>query len=401
MDEECPICLEEIGLNLCCTEICLTCRKIFHKSCTNPEHHQSLETCPHCKTNFTLSLNEDIDRALKIIKRDDFKHKSLIHYILFLLYRNKEDKEKSFEHLNKSYELNYNCAYTAMANKYLDEGNQEEYERNIKLGTDNGCFTASISQAEIEYSNKNYQRCKELLTSASENNQTEAQYLLGSYIYENKLDGEVKDAISWLTKAADRNHYEACFYLANIYYSRNQEDDYKLAIKYIKKAAENGHAHAQLNYAISLQNDGMCYKAIEWYNRAYNNGKEEAMVKIAICHFQMKDLLGDFIYYEGLKILENEVEKEVPEALYELGRLNYLGNQYIKRNDNEAFRLFNKAAELNYPKAFLNLYEMYMKGIGVERNINKGYQCITRYLFLSANVEDFDINQIQVEILPL
>ena len=67
MTDECPICLEEINPNMCYNEICLTCSKIFCKTCIEPENHDTLDNCPHCKTSFKLTLDENIDKCCAIV----------------------------------------------------------------------------------------------------------------------------------------------------------------------------------------------------------------------------------------------------------------------------------------------------------------------------------------------
>lgn len=362
MTEECLICLEPINKVMCNNEICLTCKKIFCKSCLNPENLEPIKDCPHCKTPLMLSIEEDIERALKI--KEDFKHINFVYYMLFLFYNDLKDNENREKYLKLAYDNDFICAYTTMAIKNSEENNKDEYEKNIEIAVKKGCCSAIIEKAKIEYKNGNKELTKKLLLKEAKNGNIKAQYLLGAYIYEKKFDGlEEEDYIYWLKKAADGKHIDACYYLGNIYYNDGNDENFEDAIHYMGIAAKGNHYLAQYNYAISFHIKKMYCQAIKWYKKAYENGKENSYINIAKCYMEMTNLLGDFIYYEGISILENEIEKNNSEAMFLLGEIYYHGNTYIKKDIDKALILLKKSADLDYILAIELIFEMAEKGL--------------------------------------
>lgn len=384
--EDCLICLETPDTNQCNVDVCLTCRKAFCKNCLKPDNLDMLTDCPHCKTPFITTFEEDIERCLKFIEKDpESIYISKIYFILYRLYNKLEDKENSLKYLKLAYENKCSCAFNEIAENYYEKGEYEEFKKYNKLAFDLGCLNSIIGMADIKMEEKKYQEAKELLLLACHKNLIHAQLRLSYLIYNKTIEGTIDEAIYWLQKAADKNSTEACFILSNIYYDRNQEGDYILAITYIKKAAINGHKLAQYNYAVSLFNEKAFYAAIKWFRRSYNQGYEVAIVKLAFSYMCMTEEMGDFLYYKGLEILEEAVEKNIPHAIFELANLYYTGNFYIKRDDEKAYTYMKKAADLNYPPAYFILSNMYEKGIGVEKSATQASEYA--YMFLSHSQE--------------
>lgn len=377
--EKCLICLEINDPNMCSNEICLTCKKIFCRKCLFPPCLNEIEDCPHCKTPFVTSFDNDIERCKNILKKKDFKHINYIYYILYLIYTEKNDKENASKYLKLALDNNYNCAYTTVGLNFLEKNDEENYQKNIKLGCDANCMSAHVEMAIIELTKKNSLKTKEILLKAAENNCFKAWYYLGILNYNNKLpDSTYKEAVKWLTKAANINCVESCYYLSNIYYERGNDE---LAIKYVSIAAERGHMISQYNYATTFFIKEQYCKAIEWYLKSYNQGNQISIINVVNCYFEMSKILGNFIYYEGINILEREIKNKNYFALYKLGYLYHKGNQYIKKDEQKSFQLIKQAADFNYKPAFLILSEMYIKGLGVKKNEQLGYN----YIFLYVN----------------
>lgn len=221
-----------------------------------------------------------------------------------------------------------------------------------------------------------------------------------------------------LIALANKGDIECQYKLAQGYKKYNY--DMQLEMKWLTIAAYNGNANAQYDfgyrYEHSINVDDIHY-AIKWYQKAADQGHEEAKERISIVQNKIRILREPKQDEANLKHTEitkknvtesktlprytakkkaetkpkNVIESKTSlkytsnssiddlvrgvangdaNAQYVLG-WNYCFGMYVKKNPEIALELFEKAAAQGHGKAQFNIGQMYDYGHGVERNINK------------------------------
>ena len=88
---------------------------------------------------------------------------------------------------------------------------------------------------------------------------------------------------------------------------------------------------------------------------------------------QERNIEVAYTYYKQAADMNN------PVGIYNLGKYYYQKAEY-----KHAYRLFQKASELDYQPAFIKLYDMHMQGIGVRRSRKKAF----KYIKTGAELHD-------------
>ena len=366
-EDNCPVCLENIEKYLCLYDICLTCRKMMCKKCL-----KDLEKCPHCRTIFNQSVENDIKRAEKIIEEHkDYKYIPMIYYFLACLHKNNNDEDNYNKYLKISVEKGFSCALNALS---VDCDN-EEY---LDLAVEKDCLAGLFNKSQKELEKENYEVAKELLIRAADGGYSEAQYLLGyNFIEGNIFDEDIPKGVEYIQKAADNGDVEASFELSNIYYN-GYEDIIQIdrieAIKYATFAAGKGHELARFNLGTECYVNKFYYESFKWLKPLVEKGNKSAKLLMAKSYIEMSDMMGNFILKEGLIIVAEMADEQHPPSLYELGLIYFEGNKFIEEDKQKSFTLVKGAADLDYISSYSKLSEMYVNGIGTEVNLKLGAQ---------------------------
>ena len=137
----------------------------------------------------------------------------------------------------------------------------------------------------------------------------------------------IKEAMKYYEMAAKQNNTMGMTNLANLYLRENK---FKTAKPLLVKAAEKEYGYAQ--YLL----------AMNFFDLYSDNNKE------------------------ALFWLERAASNDEPHALYQLGLY------YVEKADlTKSIQYYQRAAELNYGDALLELYYIYGEGIGVEQDEDK------------------------------
>jgi len=94
---------------------------------------------------------------------------------------------------------------------------------------------------------------------------------------------------------------------------------------------------------------------------------------------QERNIEVAYTYYKQAADMNN------PVGIYNVGKYYYQKAEYKK-----AFDYFKKATDLNYAQAYIRLYQMYLKGVGVRKSKKKAF----KYLKMSAeqhNIESYHL----------
>lgn len=212
---------------------------------------------------------------------------------------------------------------------------------------------------------------------------------------------DVSEAIKWYQKAADLEEPEALYKIANFYSTGRHQipADNKQYIKYLKKAFDKKYPPAVNDYAYLLlvgfegvkkdevkavellqkmsnpphniseamyrlanyyEKNGKTEEAIDYYNRARNEGYEAAHSDYALM------LLNGTVVAknvkEGMKILKQAGERGFPTANFNLGHIYEYGIFGVEKNPELSLKYYELAAKQYYPKALVKVGKAMLRG---------------------------------------
>ena len=180
---------------------------------------------------------------------------------------------------------------------------------------------------------KNYPLALEWTLKAARQNNVEAQALIGylglSGNYDNKIE-----ALDFSRKAAASGNNLAQFYLGSSYNCfDNFTGDCKEGVKWLKRSAEQDNIEAQCALGKVFESGQGVIRdvpeAVAWYARAANSGSVGAWIRLK----------------------EMAISQQYPEAQFALGHLYAEGCCGLKRNEQNALKLFQMAADQGYGPA--------------------------------------------------
>ena len=147
-------------------------------------------------------------------------------------------------------------------------------------------------------------------------------------------------------------------------------ENYREAFEILLPLAQEGELEAQRHiaamYTLGYGVERDISKAVQWYRPVAEHGDPMA-----------QNNLGIFLLYENpkeaVKWLVAAAKQDIPfsqSALADIysGSMNLPGLKEAVLDNVEAFRLYMKAAEQNYPMASHRLGDMYASGEGVEKD---------------------------------
>lgn len=114
--------------------------------------------------------------------------------------------------------------------------------------------------------------------------------------------------------------------------------------------------------------------------------------------WKSKYLKGDEAYNRGeyaraLKYWEDGAKND-PACIVALGRV-YQNGIRVPQDLQRALRYFIQAAEQNYPNAYYDLGDCYLEGIGVERDVVKGLDCMKKAISLGSGFSSLAKNALK------
>jgi len=209
-----------------------------------------------------------------------------------------------------------------------NNGNLKEATQAAKRSLELGNEAAKIKLGEIQEDEKLMKEGFNALKKKVDSGDMHYANSLG-YAYEFGIGTSlsIKEAMKYYEMAAKQNNALGMTNLADLYI---QEDKLKKAKPLLVKAAEKEHGYAQYLLAMNF-----------FYYKQENNK-------------------------EALYWLEKSASNDEPEALYQLGLY------YAEKADlAKSIQYYQRAAELNYGDALLELYYIYGEGFGVEQDEDK------------------------------
>jgi TPR repeat protein len=182
----------------------------------------------------------------------------------------------------------------------------------------------------------------------------------------------------------DQQEYEALNILMN-YSQHNESPEYedqeeknrqtekKLFAENFKNAL-NDDVLAQL-YVARCFNAGNgttqnTKKAIKWFQKAAETGNAEAQNELGMIHFTYSR------FHEAVPLFKKAINQENFDCLPQLTRMHQLGVKKIFQDEEEAFDLYNLAAQKGSIYGLHRVAMCYLNGVGTEKNEAEGIKII-------------------------
>lgn len=283
------------------------------------------------------------------------------------------------EHADIAYEGLMRIAVEQMnAQDYDDPQNSELYQKALRFETSGkeAGMTESLSKAFLDrginlYNIEKYESAIAPLLLAAQMGESEAATHLGDlYFYGHGVDTDYEQSYYWFAKAAQSNNAYAQYSIAFMYIKGQfvEKDDTQV-IKWMKLAAENGYTEAQKNmgeyyYYGSFGCRRDMKEAIKWYEMGAKSNEPTCVFTLGLIYEE-----GDGVQKNILKAADwyqKGVQAGIPSCLYNLGKL--IINKEISGEEEKGFNLIQQAAESGYSFAQNYMGRAYRFGWYVNAN---------------------------------
>ena len=283
------------------------------------------------------------------------------------------------EHADIAYEGLMRIAVEQMnAQDYDDPQNSELYQKALRFETSGkeAGMTESLSKAFLDrginlYNIEKYESAIAPLLLAAQMGESEAATHLGDlYFYGHGVDTDYEQSYYWFAKAAQSNNAYAQYSIAFMYIKGQfvEKDDTQV-IKWMKLAAENGYTEAQKNmgeyyYYGSFGCRRDMKEAIKWYEMGAKSNEPTCVFTLGLIYEE-----GDGVQKNILKAADwyqKGAQAGIPSCLYNLGKL--IINKEISGEEEKGFNLIQQAAESEYSFAQNYMGRAYRFGWYVNAN---------------------------------
>ena len=283
------------------------------------------------------------------------------------------------EHADIAYEGLMRIAVEQMnVQDYDDPQNSELYQKALRFETSGkeAGMTESLSKAFLDrginlYNIEKYESAIAPLLLAAQMGESEAATHLGDlYFYGHGVDTDYEQSYYWFAKAAQSNNAYAQYSIAFMYIKGQfvEKDDTQV-IKWMKLAAENGYTEAQKNmgeyyYYGSFGCRRDMKEAIKWYEMGAKSNEPTCVFTLGLIYEE-----GDGVQKNILKAADwyqKGAQAGIPSCLYNLGKL--IINKEISGEEEKGFNLIQQAAESGYSFAQNYMGRAYRFGWYVNAN---------------------------------
>lgn len=134
--------------------------------------------------------------------------------------------------------------------------------------------------------------------------------------------------------------------------------------------AEKGDSHAQAmmgrSFLFGIDKPRNYEMALKWLNKSAAQDNGDAYYYLYVCFNRGLGVTED--KEKAMSYLIRSVEKNIPNAMIEMGNHYFYGGNSVIADDKEAFILWHKAAQKGHPAGQYKVGLCYKYGIGVEAN---------------------------------
>lgn len=181
-------------------------------------------------------------------------------------------------------------------------------------------------------------------------------------------DKEVKEIleclgdIDMISDATEQGDAEMMYETAKKYYALGNRSQ---AINWYEKAAENGHVKAMFwlgdYYRSNLTGDRWYNKAVEAATKVAAQGDADAMFMLAEYYEMRNSFLSEKWYADAADAFSKKAEQGDAKAQFMMGKF-YNNGKGVKQSNTEALKWYRKAADQDYTDAQYNIGAMYYNG---------------------------------------
>ena len=318
---------------------------------------------------YGIGTDVDKEKAVKWYRESSEQKDKIAQYMLAMCYACGEGVEKD---TIKAFELCYLSA----------EAGYTEAQRILAWFYECG----NGVEKNLEHAIKWYMK-------AIENNDRISMVQLACIYYDN-FDDEEKDKIAfdYLQKAVQEleknsyHYYLACFKLAGFYDCGYLVDsDPTTAFNYCKIAAE-GELEQAFSVIAEFYKDGIgtskdIKESIYWYEKALEHlandmDKAESYLTIGDLFSEISEEKSNSYYKKAYDIYNNKANNGNNEATFQLGLLLFKGKG-VELSYTKAFKCFEESSiKLPDGRTKSWLAKCYLHGLGVEKNLKKGFELL-------------------------
>ena len=219
-----------------------------------------------------------------------------------------------------------------------------------------------------------------ILRAQSDEGNPDAKFYLGTQYYIGRdLNQDFDKAIKLFQEASDGGNVSATFNLGIIYAKgRGVEINEEKAFDYYKKAAYGGLPQAQFNYALWLREgrvgEANPIEAIEWFKASANKNFDRSLIELAKGY--ETGVAGRRDYREAVKLYrraratdDNRDDSPYLQATFYLGRL-YLKGLGVSQNANKGLKFIREAADGKVNAALVEMGRIYEEGRYLNKDLN-------------------------------
>ncbi len=199
----------------------------------------------------------------------------------------------------------------------------------------------------------------------------------------------VCNSISNCTPLAQNNNLEAQYILGILHTKQKKSDSNRKAFYWIRKAAKKGYVPAQFSLGV-IYSEGLGEEvkpdditAFNWYNKAAQKSHPDAQYATGMMLMQSKSIETN--YKLAAKWLSDAASQEHAKAQFSLGTL-YFAGLGVKQSFKKALKWYTKSSDNGHTEAQFNVGMMHYQGQGTNKNIRKGLQEIQ----LAASKGDYN-----------
>ena len=256
-----------------------------------------------------------------------------------------------------------------------------EAVRLLETAVSKGHTRSAVKLAECYFNGwgaaEDAHKAMELLAKYPAPENKKYNYLLGrAYYYGDDVEKDYTKAFSYFEQSAKLGLGKAKDYLGDCYYyGQGVKKDLYEAARCYKDAADN-HRNANAAHSLAfmyIHGEGVPKddkKAVDYFMIAAEGGIVQAQRIISQEYVSGNILDRD---YEAARVwIEKAVDRGDVVAQIILG--HYYASDFGYRDDRKAFKLFEKAAATEHPKAMYELGVSYIEGRGTAVNLEKGIQ---------------------------
>ena len=303
----------------------------------------------------TLGFGVNIDNGVIAFSKGDYK----TAFTIFEEFAKKGDKE----------------AQAVLGTMYSNgQGVKQDYKKAIEWFEKSAA--QGFAQAQLNVGmmykeglgvEKNYKKAFELFEKAANQGDADAQLNVGiMYKVGSGVEKNLKKAIEWYEKACNGGIQLGCYELKKLNTPISEEERMKslnidfdklqnFTDKYSSEANKQYVLGGRYRYGLEVEKDYK--KAIEWYEKAANQGHRKAQLEIATLYTDKENTEKD--YKKAIELYEKIINQEYTEdstfngdyneykaqktiAQNNLGNLYYNGHG-VKQDKNKAKELYEKA----------------------------------------------------------